>query len=268
MGRRGVWRRRLSRAGATLLIGGFIGFLVPSIVADLSPKPEAQARTAESPVARQFITAYVADDQATLDLLGVAAAVKAKSARVKAEYLKVDAPIHLGSWVIGNGLAPRICIACRRQPGRRWPARRRRGAGRSGRVDAAVGDDPMSAEPAHAVEDDASPPRPQEDARRGGGCSAREGHRDRGGHHARGGEGFSGGRAAREAESRMPRPNRPPDAPSADESIPLPRPNPSRHRARRSVTSEAAADAEAAAAVEAAPAEPLQPRPSTPPPTR
>ena len=105
MGRRGVWIRRLSRAGATLLIGGFIGFLVPSIVADLSPKPEAQARTAESPVARQFITAYVADDQATLDLLGVAAAVKAKSARVKAEYLKVDAPIHLGSWVIGNGLS-------------------------------------------------------------------------------------------------------------------------------------------------------------------
>ena len=55
-------------------------------------------------MARQFITAYVADDQATLDLLGVAAAVKAKSARVKAEYLKVDAPI-LGSWVIGNGLS-------------------------------------------------------------------------------------------------------------------------------------------------------------------
>jgi len=78
---------------------------VPSILADLSPKPEAQARTAESPVARQFITAYVADDQATLDLLGIPAAVKAKAARVKAEYIKVDPPIHLGSWVIGNGLS-------------------------------------------------------------------------------------------------------------------------------------------------------------------
>ena len=87
------------------MIGGFIGFLVPSIVADLLAEARSPARTAESPVARQFITAYVADDQATLDLLGVAAAVKAKSARVKAEYLKVDAPIHLGSWVIGNGLA-------------------------------------------------------------------------------------------------------------------------------------------------------------------
>ena len=45
-----------------------LGFLVPTIAQDLTPKPEAQARTAESPVARQFIAAYVADDQATLDL--------------------------------------------------------------------------------------------------------------------------------------------------------------------------------------------------------
>jgi len=105
MRRRGVWRRRLGRAGATLAIGALIGFLVPTVTQDLTPKPEAQARTAESPVARQFITAYVADDQATLDLLGVSAAVKAKSARVKAEYVKVDPPVHLGSWIVGQGLA-------------------------------------------------------------------------------------------------------------------------------------------------------------------
>lgn len=106
MRRRGVWRRRLSRAGATLAIGALIGFLVPSITQDLTPKPETtESRTAESPVARQFINAYVADDQSTLDLLGISAAVKAKSARVKAEYVKVDPPIHLGSWVVGNGLS-------------------------------------------------------------------------------------------------------------------------------------------------------------------
>jgi hypothetical protein len=104
MRRRGVWRRRLTRAAATLGIGVLVGFLVPSIIADLSSKPEEQARTAESPVARQFITAYLADDQATLDLLGIPAAVKAKSARVKAEYIKVDPPIHLGSWNIGQGV--------------------------------------------------------------------------------------------------------------------------------------------------------------------
>ena len=105
MRRRGVWRRRLGRAGATLAIGALVGFLVPTIMEDLSPRPEMQSRSAESPVARQFITAYLADDQATLDLLGVPAAVKAKSARVKAEYVKVDPPVHLGSWVIGNGLS-------------------------------------------------------------------------------------------------------------------------------------------------------------------
>jgi hypothetical protein len=103
MRRRGVWRRRLTRAVATLAIGGLIGFLVPSVIADFSSKPEVHARTAESPVARQFITAYVSDDQATLDLLGINAATKAKAARVKAEYLKVEPPVHLGSWVIGGG---------------------------------------------------------------------------------------------------------------------------------------------------------------------
>jgi hypothetical protein len=94
----------VSRAVATLAIGGLLGFLVPTIIADFTTKPDAQSRTAESPVARQFITAYLADDQATLDLLGINAATKAKSARVKAEYVKVDPPVHLGSFVIGGGL--------------------------------------------------------------------------------------------------------------------------------------------------------------------
>jgi hypothetical protein len=85
-------------------IGALLGFLVPTVIADFSAKPEEQARASESPVARQFITAYVNDDQATLDLLNASADVKAKSARFKAEYAKVDAPVHLGSWVIGGGL--------------------------------------------------------------------------------------------------------------------------------------------------------------------
>ena len=37
MRRRRVWRRRLGRAGATLAIGGLIGFLVPTITQDLTP---------------------------------------------------------------------------------------------------------------------------------------------------------------------------------------------------------------------------------------
>ena len=102
--RRGrVWRRRLTRAAATVGIGALLGFLVPSIIQDMSPRPEVLARTAESPMARQFITAYLADDQPTLDLLKIPAATKAKSARVKAEYVQVDPPAHLGSWTIGQG---------------------------------------------------------------------------------------------------------------------------------------------------------------------
>ena len=103
MRRRRVWVRRLKRATATVAIGGLLGFLVPKMIADFTVQPTVQARTAESAVARQFITAYVTDDQATLDLLDTSAAVKAKSARFKAEYLKVDPPVHLGSWVISNG---------------------------------------------------------------------------------------------------------------------------------------------------------------------
>lgn len=104
MRRRRIWVKRITRVGATLGIGLMLGFLIPTVVADFSAKPEEQAQTAESPVARQFITAYVADDQTTLDLLNVSADVKAKSSRFKAEYIKVDPPVHLGSWVIGGGL--------------------------------------------------------------------------------------------------------------------------------------------------------------------
>ena len=102
--RRGrIWRRRFTRAAATLGIGLLVGFLVPKVISDFTAAPETMSRSSESPVARQFITAYVSDDQATLNLLGIEAAVKSKAARIKAEYLKVDPPIHLGSWVIGNG---------------------------------------------------------------------------------------------------------------------------------------------------------------------
>ena len=104
MRRRRVWLRRLTKAAATVVVGAMLGFLVPSVLADMNAKPEVQAQSAESPVARQFITAFVADDQATLDLLQIGADTKAKASRFKAEYVKVDPPVHLGSWIIGGGL--------------------------------------------------------------------------------------------------------------------------------------------------------------------
>ena len=104
MRRRRIWLRRLTKAAATVVVGAMLGFLVPSVLADMNAKPEVQAQSAESPVARQFITAFVADDQATLDLLQIGADTKAKASRFKAEYVKVDTPVHLGSWIIGGGL--------------------------------------------------------------------------------------------------------------------------------------------------------------------
>lgn len=97
-----VWGRRITKVVATVAIGAMLGFLVPTFIADFTPEPEVQARTAESPVARQFINAYVLDDTATLDAMGAAAEDKLQAARFRAEFARVDAPVHLGSYVGGG----------------------------------------------------------------------------------------------------------------------------------------------------------------------
>lgn len=97
-----VWGRRITRIVATVAIGAMLGFLVPTFIDDYTPEPEVQARVAESPVARQFINAYVLDDTATLDAIGAAADDKLQAARFRAEFGRVDAPVHLGSYVGGG----------------------------------------------------------------------------------------------------------------------------------------------------------------------
>jgi hypothetical protein len=96
--------RRITRGTATIAVGALLGFLVPTISADFTAKPQVEAQTSESPVARSFIDAYVSDDQVTLDKLGASADTKQKATRFKAEYLKVDPPVHLGSWIIRGGI--------------------------------------------------------------------------------------------------------------------------------------------------------------------
>jgi hypothetical protein len=105
MQRRRVWMRRITKATATVAVGGLLGFLVPTVAADFSAKPQVESGTAtESPVARSFIDAYVSDDQPTLERFNASADTKLKAARFKAEYQKVDPPVHLGSWIIGGGI--------------------------------------------------------------------------------------------------------------------------------------------------------------------
>jgi hypothetical protein len=102
MRRRRIWFRRLGRAAGTIAIGATLGFLVPTVVAEYSPKPEVQAEVAESAVARQFINAFAHDDQPSLDAIGVSAEVKLRAARNRSDYILVDQPVHLGSYVAGG----------------------------------------------------------------------------------------------------------------------------------------------------------------------
>jgi hypothetical protein len=106
MQRRRTWGRRIARGMATVAVGALLGFLVPMVAADLAPQDEevAQAQVAESPVARQFIDAFVGDNQPALASLGIDAATASRATRFKAEYTQVDRPVHLGSWIVGGGI--------------------------------------------------------------------------------------------------------------------------------------------------------------------
>lgn len=102
MHRRRIWARRISRGIATIAIGALLGFLVPTVARDLSPQAEAEPRIAESPVARQFINAFTADDQGVLTSMGVPADAKLRASRFRAQFARVDVPVHLGSYVAGG----------------------------------------------------------------------------------------------------------------------------------------------------------------------
>lgn len=102
MRRRRLWLRRIGRAAATVTIGLLIGFLVPTMVKDLSPQPDVLASVPEPPLARQFINAFAADDKGALDALKVRADIALRASRFRADYTRVDTPIHLGSFVGGG----------------------------------------------------------------------------------------------------------------------------------------------------------------------
>jgi hypothetical protein len=98
------WARRIGRIGGTVAIGAMLGFVVPTIIAEYSPKPEIQAQVDESPLAREFITAYIDDDQNALEKLGVSADMRLRASRLTTDFAKIDPPVHLGSFV-SSGIA-------------------------------------------------------------------------------------------------------------------------------------------------------------------
>ena len=102
MQQRRKWMRRIGRAIGLVSIGAMLSFLIPTIVNDFSPPPQVQLTAAESPVAREFINAFVRDDQATLTALGIGADVKLRAARLRADFTRIDELVHLGSTVGGG----------------------------------------------------------------------------------------------------------------------------------------------------------------------
>jgi hypothetical protein len=102
MRRRRRVTRFLLRGIATAAIGGFLGFLAPTIYNDLTPKSEVLERAPESPVARQFINAFTADDQAALTAMNISSDVKLRASRFRADFARVDVPVHLGSYISGG----------------------------------------------------------------------------------------------------------------------------------------------------------------------
>ncbi len=102
MRRRRIWVRRIGWMVGTVAIGALLGFLVPTMVSDLTPKPEVQGSVPEAPLAREFINAFVADDGAVLDSLHIQLDIKNRAARFRSDFARVDPPVHLGSYVGGG----------------------------------------------------------------------------------------------------------------------------------------------------------------------
>jgi hypothetical protein len=100
--RRQKWVRRLAWIVGTISIGALLGFLIPTMANDLTPKQEVVGSVPEAPLARQFINAFAADDAAALDQMKVALDVKNRAARFRSDYSRVEAPVHLGSYVGGG----------------------------------------------------------------------------------------------------------------------------------------------------------------------
>ena len=102
MRRRRSTVRWIIHAAATRAVGALLGFLVPTMITDLSAKPEVEAVVAESPVAREFIQAFVDRRSGQADELGSSADVRARATKFKAEFARVDPPVHLGSYNLGT----------------------------------------------------------------------------------------------------------------------------------------------------------------------
>jgi hypothetical protein len=95
--RRRRWTRRVGAVFGTLALGALIGFLIPTVVAEFTPKPAATAASAdESPIAREFIDAFLLNDQGKLRSLGATETDSAKANDLASSAVRVGPPVLLG----------------------------------------------------------------------------------------------------------------------------------------------------------------------------
>jgi hypothetical protein len=110
--RRRRWIRRIGAFFGTVALGAVLGFLVPTIVAEYTPKPAAapapatsmQNTSPELPIAREFINAFVVNDQAKLHELGADETDTVKANDLATQVAQIGKPVLLGS-VGGPGIS-------------------------------------------------------------------------------------------------------------------------------------------------------------------
>jgi hypothetical protein len=98
------WTRRIGAIFGTVVIGALLGFLIPTIVAEYQPQKTAQggpvtvnSTAPELPIARQFINAFVRNDQQTLRALGADETAAVKANDLAGQVSTIQNPVLLGT---------------------------------------------------------------------------------------------------------------------------------------------------------------------------
>ena len=98
------WTRRIGAIFGTVVIGALLGFLIPTIVAEYQPQKTTEgglvtvnSSAPELPIARQFINAFVRNDQQTLRALGADETAAVKANDLAGQVSTIQNPVLLGT---------------------------------------------------------------------------------------------------------------------------------------------------------------------------
>jgi len=106
------WIKRVGAITGTVALGALLGFLIPTILAEYAPPPPEHAsgpamavnQSTELPIARDYINAFVVNDQARLKELGAREIDTVKANDLQSQVRSIGRPVLLGS-VGGPGIS-------------------------------------------------------------------------------------------------------------------------------------------------------------------